>query len=299
MDKAGSLKATSKGLGALFLWAMSALVISELENIPTFQLSGTVFIIAFLYTCFQLTWKRRWTRISPSTAVLTVGFIALLGNQAAYVYSIKSIPPEHAEIVYYLWPILAVLISALFLEKSTVDGMLSKCAPFFSALLGFGGIYLLCLEGRELGEFSMERIEGYLFAFLAAAAMVLYSLFSRYNVHIPLEMNGIWCGMAALPCFAINFYSERLVMPTPYEWLLMAFIGIAILSYSLNLWSIGMRHGHFNTLSVVSYITPLLSVLILMAAGKAAFRSQILFACQLVILGGVFCALVDWAKQKI
>lgn len=346
MDKPNSFKATSMGLMALFLWAMSALIISELENIPTFQLSGTVFFIAFLYTCVQLTRKGGWRKINPSIVVLMVGFIAILNNQAAYVYSIKLIPPEQAEIIYYLWPIFAVVISALFFEKSRLTNSkgevysassalyrlvkkrllpkpfmyelthheeseeeeqlshilmhgLTKFVPIFSALLGLAGIYILLTDGKGIGEISIDRTEGYLFALIAAGAWVLYSLFSRYNPNIPTEMNGIWCGMAAIPCFAINCYCEKLVMPTAYEWTLLTFIGIGVLSYSLKMWSVGLQYGHFNTLSVMSYMTPLVSVLILMAVGKAAFKSNILIACQLVILGAALCTLVEWLKKRL
>jgi drug/metabolite transporter (DMT)-like permease len=347
VDRPSSLKATSLGLTALFLWALSAFLISELHNIPTFQLSGTVFIFAFLYTCFQLTRKRQWSKINPSMIVLMVGFIAILNNQAAYVYSIKLIPPEQAEIIYYLWPILAVVISALFFEKAKGKvsrgnflkackslyrltkrklqstpymfeedtneksnkefqqisqvflHLLTKIVPVLSAVLGLAGIYVLLTDGKGLGEISIDRTEGYIFAFIAAGAWVLYSLFCRYNPDIPLEMNGIWCGMAAIPCFGIHCYSESLVMPTLYEWVLMVFIGIGILSYSLKMWSIGLRHGHFNTLSVMSYMTPLISVLILMIVGKAAFKSNILIACQLIILGAILCMLVEWVNKRM
>lgn len=308
VDALSSLKATTMGLSALFLWALSSLVISELKGIPTFQLSGTVFAIAFLYTSLQLTYKREWARINPSVVVLVVGFTALLNNQAAYVYSIKLIPPEQTEIIYYLWPILAVIVSAIFLEKSSfpppfrftslyVNYLLTKLAPLVSTLLGLGGIYFLLAEGEELTKISLDRFEGYFFALIAAAGMVLYSLFNRYNRDIPLEMNGIWCGMSAIPCFLIHYCCEEVVVPSFYEWLLMSFIGIAILSYSLKLWAVGMRHGHFNTLNVLSYLTPLLSVLLLMAVGKTAFKNEILLACELVIAGGILCMLVEWIKQ--
>lgn len=275
------------------LWALSPLVISELQNIPTFQLSGIVFLIAFLFTCFRLTKRREWHKIKPSMLILIIGFIAILNNQAAYVYAVKLIPPEQAEIIYYLWPVFAMIISGIFLENPR------KIVPIFSALLGLASIYILITNGKGFGEISIERMEGYFFALIASASWVLYSLFSRYNPDIPKEMNGIWCGMAAIPCFLINCYCEDMIIPTLYEWVLMLFIGIGILSFSLNMWTTGLRYGHFNTLSVMSYMTPLVSVLILMIAGKADFQSHVILSCQLVILGACLCSIVDWVKKKI
>lgn len=340
MDKPNSLTATLLGLTALLLWAMSALIISELENIPTFQLSGTVFFIAFLYTCVKLTRNREWSTINPSIVVFIVGFLAVLNNQVAYVYSIKLLPPEQAEIIYYLWPIITVIISILFFEKPRIKsskteyffvtksllsflrnkffkrpGMqessqdeekffpillhaLSKFVPVLSAFLGFSGIYILLTDGQGLGEISLDRVEGYLSALIAAGAWVLYSLFSRYNPNIPEEMSGIWCGMSVIPCFVINSYCDNFVMPTIYEWILMLFIGIGILSQSLKMWAVGIRHGHFSSLTVMSYMTPLVSILILIAAGKADFKGSILIACQLVILGAALCTLIEWLRKR-
>lgn len=293
MERPSQLKATVLGVLALFFWALSPYIISELHNIPTFQLSGTVFLIAFLYTSVQLTRKREWRKINPTVVVLLVGFAAILNNQAAYIYAVKLIPPEQVEIIYYSWPILVLIISGLFLESKR------SFLPIISALFGLAGIYVLLTDGKGFGEITVDRSEGYLFAMIAAGSWVTYSLFSRYNPGIPLEMNGIWCGMSAIPCFAINCYCEGLVMPTFYEWLLLAFIGIGILSFSLNMWTTGLRYGHFTTLSAMSYMTPLLSVLFLMLTGKTGFKSTVLISCQLVILGGALCVIVEWCKKRL
>lgn len=292
MEEQNQLKATLTGVSALVFWALSPVIVSELHNIPTFQLSATVFFIAFLYTSMQLTRKKEWKKINLSVVVLLVGGGAILSNHAAYVYSLRAIPPEQAEIVYYIWPILVLMISGLFFEAKR------SLLPVISALIGLSGIYIILTDGKGLEEISLDRSEGYFFALIAAGSWATYSLFNRFRPGIPLEMNGIWCGLAAVPSFAINYYFEGFVIPTLYQWALMTFLGVGTFAYSLGMWATGLRHGHFALLSTLSYLTPLLSVIFLIMAGKAEYKSSVLISCQLVIIGGAFCAIVDWIKIK-
>jgi drug/metabolite transporter (DMT)-like permease len=224
--------------------------------------------------------------------VFLIGFAIILVNQASFVYAVKLIPPEQVEIIYYLWPIMTIVVSALFFETK------KPIAPILSAFLGLAGVYILLFDDGGLYMTGLEFSDGYLFAFAAALAWVCYSLFARYNPRIPMEMNGMWCGLSALACIGIHLYFEHTVMPTLYEWALMAFIGVFILVFSLKMWAMGMRHGHFNILTVFSYMTPLISVLLLMLFEKTPFRSTILLACQLIILGGLLCTMIEWWENR-
>ncbi|MCB1112977.1 MAG: EamA family transporter [Chlamydiales bacterium] len=284
---------TLAGFGALSLWALSALCACELEDIPTFQISGIVFTIAFLFHAVRLTRLDRWDSVmaQPRHVWLT-GFAAVFVDQAAYVYSIKVIPPEQAEVIYYLWPILTLVFASVFFEEKR------SFVPVISAFLGLAGIYILFTDGKGLGNINTENLYGYLFAFLAALSWVVYSLYARYMSDIPIEMNGMWCGLAALCSYILHLLLEPTVVPTLYQMGILLFMGLGILSLSLFLWSHGMKQGNFNLLNVLSYLTPLFSVLILILIGKTHFRTSLIVACQLIILGGMLCYLIDWAKKK-
>lgn len=286
------LFATLLGFSALFLWAMSCYLFSELEAVPTFQVTSTVLTIAFVFTSILLTIHGQWRRVKQPKKVYFIGFVIIFVNQASFIYAIKLIPPEQAEVIYYLWPIMTIVISAIFFENK------SSIIPVFSAFLGLGGVYILLMGDGSSFESKLEYIDGYLFAFAAGLAWVFYSLFARYNPRIPIEMNGIWCGLSALACILIHFYYENTVVPSFYEWFLMCFIGVFILVFSLKMWALGMRFGHFNVLTVFSYVTPLVSVLILMFFDKTRFHSTIILACQFIVLGGVFCSILEWATSR-
>lgn len=283
---------TLVGIGALILWSLSALLISELQEIPTFELSGIVLFIAFLVVAIKLTIKGEWKKIHQPTTTWITGFIAVLCNQTAYVSAVKLIPPEQAEIIYYLWPVIALLTSALFFENKI------RFTPFLSAMLALVGIYILLTDGGSLDDFNMEYMHGYSMAMVSALAWVLYCLFAKYNPDTPLEMNGIWCGMAAPCCFALHLLLEQSVIPSAYEWMLMTIIGVGILSLSLLLWSESLRKGHFHLLQVFAYLTPMLSLLLLIACDKAECKATLFISCQLIVFAGMLCAFVEWLSKR-
>ncbi len=284
--------ATGIGLAALFIWALSPSIITELGNIPTFQLSTTVFSFALLLTIGFLFKNKNWQRAKQHPKVWILGFLAIFVNQAAYVFALRLIPVEQAEVIYYLWPIALLLISACFFENGL------PLTSVISAILGLVGVYILFTDGQGIGEVYLDSGIGYGCALLAGGAWVLYCLLNRYNEHIPLEMNGMWCGLAAIACLFITWQYEELLLPSFYEWSLMAFIGIFTLTFSLWMWSHAIRHGHFTFLTVMSYMTPLTSVLLLMLFGKVDFSYSILIACQLIVLGGALCSIVEWMKLE-
>jgi len=286
--------ATLAGFSALATWALSPMIISELGDIPTFQLSAILFFTAFLYSGFSLTFNQRWSLLAELPIRFYAISLTILINQVAYIYAIKFAPPEQVEIIYYLWPILVIMSSMmLFNHKKNVF-------PLISAALGLAGVYILLTDDNSgFHKIEFEYYIGYFFAFSSAIAWVVYSLFARYNTSLPKESNGIWCGICSLACFALHLFLEQTVLPSLYESALMFFIGSVTLAFSLNMWSMGMRYGHFNTLNIASYMVPLFSILMLMAVGKAEFKQSLLLSCQLIILGSCICTLAKWTRKKL
>jgi len=284
---------TCIGFCALVLWALSAVIVSELDRIPTLELTAIVFFMAFLISAGKLCLFQQWKRIIQPKYIYVIGAFALFVNQIGYVYAIKCCPPEQAEVIYYLWPIIVLFISSYFIEKNghTIIALLS-------ASLGLIGIYLLLTDGQGLGEIRPENTPGYFFALLSALAWVVFSLFTRYNPSISLDMNGIWCGLAVPVAWILHLMTEETVIPSNYEWALMTIIGIGILTISLLMWSAGMRHGHITILGALSYATPLISIAMLIFTGKTVYRHNLIIACQLVMLGGCLCCLLEWFKHK-
>ncbi len=185
-----------------------------------------------------------------------------------------------------------MVVSALFFENKI------RFAPFFAALLALVGIYILLTDGGTLEDFNSDYLHGYFIALLSALAWVLYCLFAKYNPQTPLEMNGIWCGMAAPCCLVLHLIWETTVIPSAYEWMVMSLMGVGIASFSLLMWSESLRKGHFHLLHVFAYLTPMLSVLMLIVCEKAECKAALFISCQLVVFAGMVCMLSEWLSHR-
>ena len=59
-------------------------------------------------------------------------------------------------------------------------------------------------------------------------------------------------------------------------------MGIALFT-----WDVGMKQGNVRALAAASYLEPILSTLVLFAAGKAALTGDLAMSCVLVAVGAV------------
>ena len=55
-------------------------------------------------------------------------------------------------------------------------------------------------------------------------------------------------------------------------------------------WDYGVKHGDIMVLGAASYASPLLSTLVLVVAGYAAFTWPVVAACLLITLGALIAA---------
>jgi drug/metabolite transporter (DMT)-like permease len=55
-------------------------------------------------------------------------------------------------------------------------------------------------------------------------------------------------------------------------------------------WDHGVKHGNIQVLGAASYAAPLLSTMVLIAAGAAEATPRILTACALITVGAVLAA---------
>jgi len=286
------ISATLLGVGALCFWALSPLLVYFLRPIPVFQLSAISFLIAFFLIAVRLSYTKRWDEIRRQPpSIFFFGFAAVFVNHVSYIAAIKWIPPEQAEIIYYLWPIMLILISGIALKEK------KSWVTFLSAFLGLCGIYILFSGDETFEMFSWSSFPGYFLVLLAALMWAGYSLMARSNPTIPLEMSGIWCGMAGLLCLFLHFYTETAVVPTLAEIGCMVALGAGILTLSLFMWVYGLRYGYHDALSVFAYMTPVFSVILLIATGCCSFRVELLYSSFLVFLGGsLSCLKISFSK---
>ena len=274
------------GVVALVLWSFSAVSVCLLAHIPVFQLAAIVGGIGVTVTAVRITLIGKWSEMRQPLHFWVFGIFLIGFNEWVYLFALKNAPPEQADLINYLWPLL-LLLSVGLLPKERIS-----LVSLIGAAIGFAGIYILLTWGGKGGVFRGEYLWGYVAAFLAAISWVVYILFSKSNPHKSPEFVGLYFGGMALFCGVVHFQYEQTVIPTLFEWTVLAFTGIAIHGSAFPLWDFAMKKGAFDFLSMLSYFTPISSILILILFGQVEGTAGLGIACVFVTFGNLFPKLV-------
>ncbi|MFO6464868.1 DMT family transporter [Jannaschia sp. KMU-145] len=269
--------ATALGFGAVLLWAVLALLTTQAQGIPPLQLLALCFAIGggaslLLRPRAWRTWRQPWR-------VWALGVGGLFGYHLLYVLSLRMAPPVEASLIAYLWPLLIVLMSA------TVQRL--RWFHIAGALLGLAGAVLVVSGGR-FEVFAPSAGHGV--ALAAAFVWSGYSVLSRRVAEVPTEIVGGFCVAAAVLSALAHLALEAWVWPDAGGWLAIAGLGLGPLGAAFFLWDIGCKRGDLAVLGAASYAAPLLSTLVLVAAGLADASWVLGAACALITGGAVLAA---------
>lgn len=278
-------RATAIGFISIVLWGMLALLTSLTEGrIPPFQMLAMTFAIAFLLMLGN--WLRQghigWQHARQPWGAWLLGVGGLFGYHFFYFLAMAHAPVVDVSLIAYLWPLLIVLFAALLPGEH-----LSKY-HLFGSVLAFAGCWLLV--GGGSGGFNADYLPGYLAALTCAVGWAVYSVASRLVKDVPTDAVGWFCGVTALLGLVCHLLLEQTVWPANgMAWLGVIGLGLGPVGIAFFTWDYGVKHGNLQLLGVLSYAAPLISVVLLIAAGKAEPEWSILLAC-LAIVGGAWVA---------
>jgi drug/metabolite transporter (DMT)-like permease len=283
-----SARATALGAGAVLLWSALALLTVGAKRLPPFQLLALTFAIAGAMGLALAAWRGRspWAAAWrwPGAAVLATA--ALAGYHLFYFVALRNAPPVDASLIAYLWPLLIVLFAGI------AHGGL-RAAHVAGAALGLAGAWLIL---STHGALALDPAYAPGYAAAAACALIwsAYSVANRRFAHAPVDIVTLACIATAILGAAAHALFERTVAPAPLEWLAVALLGLGPVGAAFFLWDYGTKHGHLPLLGVLSYAAPVLSTLLLVAAGSAEPSWQ-LAAAALLVAGGA--ALASWPRE--
>ncbi len=278
-------RATAIGFISIVLWGMLALLTSLTNGkIPPFQMLTMTFTIAFLLMLGN--WLRQgktgWVYTRQPLLAWLLGVGGLFGYHFFYFLAMAHAPVVEVSLISYLWPLLIVLFSALLPGEH-----LSKF-HLIGAVLALVGCWVL-IGGGSSG-FSPDYLTGYLAALACAFLWSSYSVASRLVKQVPTDAVGWFCGITAVLGLICHLLWESTVWPADWvEWLGVIGLGLGPVGIAFFTWDYGVKHGNLQLLGVLSYAAPLISVVMLILAGKAEPTLSVLFAC-LAIVGGAFIA---------
>jgi drug/metabolite transporter (DMT)-like permease len=279
-------RATLIGFSAVAMWALLALLTDLSGDVPPFQLSAMAFAIG---TLVGLAARARGgaapavpPRIPPIVWLIGIG--GLFGYHFFYFTALRNAPAVEASLIAYLWPLFIVLGSAL------MPGERLGWHHVAGAVLGLAGTFLIVSNGGALA-FDARYAAGYGAALVCAFVWTAYSLLSRRFPEVPTATVTWFCAATAILSALCHLALEETVWPTGWsEWAAVAGLGLMPVGAAFYAWDHGVKHGNIQVLGAASYAAPLLSTLILIAAGATKASPHILAACLLITFGAVLAA---------
>lgn len=267
------------------MWALLALLTDASGQVPPFLLSAITFAIG---TCVGLAARLvmpapdRSEKIPPQ--VWVIGIAGLFGYHFFYFTALRNAPAVEASLIAYLWPLLIVLGSAL------MPGERLAWNHVVGALLGLAGTFLIVTKSGGLA-FDARYAFGYAMAAVCALLWSSYSLLSRRFPSVPTSIVTWFCAATSVLSLVCHFLLEKTVLPDgPGQWLAVIGLGLMPVGAAFYAWDIGVKRGNIQVLGAASYAAPLLSTLVLIAAGVAEPSLRILAACVLITCGAALAA---------
>lgn len=279
-------RATLIGFTAVAMWAMLALLTDLSGKVPPFQLSAIAFTIGTLVgVVARLAAPSPAAKRQPVPAVVwLIGIGGLFGYHFFYFTALRNAPAVEASLIAYLWPLLIVLGSAL------MPGERLGWHHVAGALLGLAGTFLIVTNGGGL-SFDGRYAMGYGAALVCAFVWTAYSLLSRRFQSVPTDTVTWFCAATAILSAVCHLALEETVWPQGWgEWAAIAGLGLLPVGAAFYTWDYGVKHGNIQVLGAASYAAPLLSTLILIAAGATRASPHIVLACLLITFGAALAA---------
>ncbi|MEM1364141.1 MAG: EamA family transporter [Pseudomonadota bacterium] len=289
------VRASLIGSIAIALWALLALFTAWAGDIPPFQLTAMSFAIGSLVGAVfvargQKSGSDRWAPFRQPPKVWTFGIAGLFGYHFLYFSALQNAPALEAGLIAYLWPLLIVVGSAL------LPGERLRWFHVAGALAGALGCAVLVTRGAVLtGGFTFEARYGfgYLLAIGCALTWSAYSLISRTFSTVPTDVVAGFCAATSVLALIAHLALEETVWTIGLQqWLAIFGLGLGPVGLAFYVWDLGMKRGRIQLLGAASYLTPLLSTLVLIAAGVGQLSWSVA-AAALLVTGGAMLAAKD------
>ena len=284
------MAALALSLFTILIWSTLTVLIWHVSRLPPFFSVGVALCVGGLVGLIR---ARDW-KVPIRTLALGVG--GIFGYHALLFTAIRLAPPVEVNLLQYLWPLLIVVLSPVYLPRTGL-----RTHHVLGALLGLAGAGLVITGGRL--SLDLAGLPGYL---LAVAAAFTWASFSLLVKRVPLFATGAvggFCLVSGLLSLGI-FGLEQLAAPAaqalaiaPREWLFMLLLGLGPMGLAFYTWDAALKRGDPRVIGALAYLTPLLSTLNLVLLGGRRLSGIAIAAMGLIIAGAVLGSL-DLFRRK-
>lgn len=272
-QKTPAIPPLAYALLAILLWSSLATLGTYTQRLPPFLVTAIALAIGGMLSLRDI---RHW-RVPATTLLVGVG--GIFGYHCLLFTAFRTAPALEANLLNYLWPLLIVLFSPLFKL-----GQL-RWQHIMASVFGFAGAALIVTKGSINVPDNLPA--GYLFAIAAAITWACYSLQTRKLPAFHNAAVGGFCLASALLAGLCHWLFEPATTPAGMEWLALLAMGIGPLGLSFFFWNIAMKHADPRQVGALSYLTPLLSTLLLAVSGLGSMNHTSWVAAALILGGAI------------
>ncbi|MDF1795287.1 MAG: DMT family transporter [Coxiellaceae bacterium] len=285
------LPPTLLGIFALLFWSIDGVLVSGLHNIPSFEILAIIFSFGFILTAIKLTIEGQWSLVKQPWWIWIIGVFGVYGNNVFYVISFKYAPPQQVLLIYFLWPIFALVLTAL------VERERFQAHKVTALLIGLSAIAVLNMHHYQL-HFETKYFTGYICALIDATLWSSYIVISKRFKRVPVEMIGMYFGVGAVISLVLHHNHENFVMPTLHQFGILVTMGIFTQCLAYFFWQIGIQRGNFSTLNTLSYSIPIFAVMWLILCGIAKPSVNLFLATALVTISVILASTAKHLSKR-
>ncbi|MDK9697588.1 MAG: EamA family transporter [Siculibacillus sp.] len=278
-------RATLIGLTAILMWAALGVMTAAAGRLPAFQMNAMAFGVSGAVATLWLAASGRLAALRQPPKVWVLGVFGLFGFHAFYFTSLRLAPPVEANLVNYLWPLLIVVFSGL------LPGERLKLHHVAGALLGLLGAGVIVTRGQSF-HVDPAHVAGYLAAIGSAVTWAAYSILSRRLGAVPTATVAGFCLATAALSVPCHLAFEETVWPEgALQWAAVFGLGLFPVGLAFFVWDHGVKRGDIQVLGAASYLSPLISTLLLILAGWGTFTAPVGFAAIAITLGAAIASM--------
>ncbi|MBA3708597.1 MAG: DMT family transporter [Planctomycetes bacterium] len=265
------------------LWSFFGYFASRLSMLPSTLMVGVAMIIAGIASLpTARSWRVPWR-------IHLLGVAGIGGNMLLFFTAFHFAPVVEVNLVNYIWPLLTVLLTPLFIAGSRL-----RVHHVVGALVGFAGAALVVCNAESSGSGS-SPVLGYAICATGAVLWSCYCLYTKRLAAFPSSAVGGFCLSSGILLLAAHACFAPVIEPlrglSARDWQLLVLCGLGPMGLAYFTWDAAMKRGDPRVIGSLAFFTPLISTLILAVVGGHRIGWPVLVALALIVGGAVIGSL--------
>lgn len=287
-------KATAFGIIAILIWStFTALIRSLTESFGVTGGLALIYTIGAIFLCLKtgIPSIRKFPKVYLLGCGLLFVLYEILLSQAVGLADNRQQAIE-VTLINYLWPSLVVLFS-IWINQQRINFLLWP-----GVALSFAGVIWSISDSSNFDISALvNNIKAnstpYLLAFIAA---ILWGLYCNFSRRFNNGKNGVplfFIAIAILLWIKFILGSEK-ILSVNFTAIVELIIVGGFIALSYSFWEIGLQRGNLLLLAILSYFTPIFSILFAAIWLNTVPNLSFWYGVIMVTLGSLLC----WLATK-